>query len=416
MLQNTISKASVDRVSFSNGLMPAAAAERFIQMIFESTPLLKAIRTIPMKAEKLTLAGILENKGQSRFVGVNSTGDQASIDSEDQSSYRHGLSTYSFTLETEELALSRTVSNKVLEDSVESQNLGNTIAKNLSEMIRVDIEDAALNSKLVDSTQSISATLSNAPGAAGTTFQVGASQPAWFPVDGSNGHGYLRIDKSGDIELAEFSDLVDNAGNWEFQGVTRAVADEDGQITSTAITLAIGDTVTWHRHHLKGLLNGFVELFENPLVLNSNIVDGSAINGGSVSYSHFNTMIQSMLKKYRSPENVFLMSYSQFDNYRQWLLTNHSQAVGLNIISDGTFAPIEGHKVITPIDFPDDKIILTNLKNLILGIWKNIKMRKITADTDVSLADTDETYWNLRMRLGFGIERPDAGVLCTELV
>ena len=414
---NTLEKDSVNRTNFQNGLMPEKTAEGFIKMIFESTPLLKACRTKILKAEKETLAGILEQKGQTRIVGVNNTGSQGVKDSEDQSAYRRTMSGYKFTLDTHEYSLSRTLSNKVLSDNIESKLLGSQIASNLANMVRVDLEDSAINSRDVDPSQSITATLSNAPATAGTTFQVGASQPAGFPVDGSKGWGYLRIDKGGDIELCSYTALVDNAGTWEFQGVTRTVTDEDGALTSTNINLAISDTITWYRHHLRGVDDGWIRIFESPHsgMQTSNKVDGALINSGNISFLHFNDMLKALPKKYRSQDIVYIMSSDQLMKYRDWLLTNHSQPFAQQIIGDSSFAPTLGKNVITPDDWRDDIILLTPVKNLIFGIWQNINMRKVTADTDSKLADTDETYWNLRLRAGFTVERTDAGVLCTGL-
>lgn len=415
MILNTLSKNTVDRTIFSSGLMPAEAAKRFIQMIFQSTPLLQSIRTLPMATDKQVLAGILENKGQSRFVGVNNTGNQGQIDVEDQSGYRRAMNAYSFELDTKELSLSRTVSNKVLQDNIEGLTLGDIIAKNLSEMLRVDIEDSAINSKRVDPTQTITATASTNSGA-GTTMPVGAVQPVGFPVNGSNGHGFLKVTKLGVTELITYGKLALNAGVWEFQNCVRNVTDPDGFIVSAPVSIAIGDVITWYRHSLLGLMNGWIELFTNPQALTSNIVDGSVINAGAISFSHFQTMLTALPKKYRVPELVFIMNLAQADKFRTWLLANHSVAFAQAIINDANYLPTLGHKMICPVDFPSDKILLTNPKNLILGIHENIKMRKVTAETDTYLADTDQTYWNLRMRLGYAIERPDAGVLLTGLV
>lgn len=412
---NTLSKNTVDRTTFSSGLMPVEASKKFIQMIFESTPLLQAIRTIPMSRDKQILAGILENKGQSRFVGVNNTGNQGLIDTEDQSAYRRSMNAYSFELDTKELSLSRTISNKVLTDNIEGLSLGEIIAKNLSEMLRVDIEDSAINSKLIDPNQNITATASTNSGS-GTTIPVGAVQPVGFPVDGSNGHGFLKITKAGVTELITYTKLALNTGVWEFQGCTRNVVDPDGFITSAPVSIATSDTLTWYRHSLHGLMNGWIELFTNPQALTSNIVDGSVINTGHVSFDHLQKMLTVLPKKYRTQDLVYIMSMSQLDAYRTWLMTNHSLAFGQQIIGDSSFAPTLGHKVITPVDFPNDKILLTNPKNLILGIYQDIKMRKITAETDTKLADIDSTYWNLRMRLGYGVEKADGGVLLTGLV
>lgn len=394
---NTLEK-SVNKTNFANGIMPKASAERFIQMIFDSSPLLKGCRTITMKGETQTLAGILESKRQTRIVDT---------ENQDQSAFRRGMSAYSFDILTKEFSLSRTVSNKVLKDNIEGGNLGLTVAKNLASMFREDLEDSAINS--VSPTGTLAGTISGAHSAVVTTIDIGADPVALgFPAL-SGDIGYLAVnDGAGNIELISYTGITGNT----FTGCVRGLADPDLAITTPASAYVGGETLTWQAHHLLGKMNGWVELIKNPLALSSVSIDGSVINAGAVSYDHFSTMRKNLPKKYRSSENVFLMGSDQLENYRNWLVANHSQTFAGNVITDENFAPI---KAITPEQWPEDLIILTNPKNLVLGVWDQVKMRKITADTDSKLADTDETYWNLRLRAGYGIERADACVILDGL-
>ena len=411
---NTISKASVNRTTLSDGLMPTASAERFIQMIFDSTPLLKAIRTKVMKAEKETLAGWLESKSQTRIVGVNNSGNQGAIDSEDQSAYRRTMSDYKFTLNTYEYSLSRTVSNKVLTDNIEGQSFGSQIASNLANMVRVDLEDVAINGYDVDPTGSLSETINGAHTDSVTTIDIGTDvATAGFP-SATDGKGYLAInDGSNNIELVTYTGTSGDT----FTGCTRGVADPDLGITTPASAYSGGEALTWQRHHLLGRDDGFIRIFESPHtgMQGSNTVDGSAINSGAISFNHFNEVRKALPKKYRGKELIYLMGGDQFEKYRSWLITNGSTITQDKVMGDPTYYLSNGQTIMTPMDFPESKMLLTTPKNLIFGIYNAIKMRKVTAETDSTLADTDETYYNLRLRAGYTVERTDAGVLCTGL-
>ncbi len=419
-LQNNLSK-SVGRDEIASILTPEQLSKKLIENVFDSTPLLKACRTVTMPSNPYHLGGLIYPKGKTRTVGVNMGNvSQGKRDTEDQSKYRRSVTSYNVSLKANEFYIGIPITQQSLSENIAGKKLGQRVKDGIVKGLTGDIETAAINSQVVDTDPAspINATLDNSPGVAGATFQVGATQPAGFPVNGSGGCGYLRIEKGGLWELCTYEALVNNGGQWEFQNVIRNVEDDDLCQNGANIDLAVADSIFWWSHHLTGSSNGWLYQIQNPVagVPSNAILDGSEMDSGKINYMHFSHMMRALPKKYRNLNLSWIMADGQFQNYRDWLLNTHSEATATKIMDEYNYAPALGKNIICPLDWPDETIVLTDPKNLIVGIRDNMRVNVITNKTDASLEETGLAMLiTVRGEWGFSLERSDALIMLTNL-
>jgi HK97 family phage major capsid protein len=163
--------------------------------------------------------------------------------------------------------------------------------------------------------------------------------------------------------------------------------------------------------------DGLLKLIDGDAAVHD--VDGSAINGGALSLAHFFAAIREMPNKYRNLGNLrWFMSPLKAS---QWVeaLTERATAAGDTAIGgSGTLAtsplgvPILGADDGTAgISFwPDDRIVLADPRNIVRSIFRPIKRRRVTGDTDWELATRDKRGYIFFIREGISIEESDAVV------
>lgn len=159
----------------------------------------------------------------------------------------------------------------------------------------------------------------------------------------------------------------------------------------------------------------FLQIHDGLLKLAANVVgvhriDGSTINGGALSLAHFFAGKRALPNKHRARGSLrWLMSPGKAIDWVESLTARATSAGDSAIGGGGTLAtnPL-GIEIMEVPFFPDDRIMLTNPKNLVRTIFRQIRRRRVTGDTDWELATRDKRGYIFFIRSGFVIEDPDA--------
>jgi len=418
----------VDRDSMSGGgLMTTAQANRFIDYIQDANDLLRAVRIEPMESTTEEFPGILFEDRQTRGVGINSTATQGVRDAEDQEAFARGIGTYKFAMTAQELALTYKLSENLLKDNIEGRRFESRVIKGFSQVMGNDLLDLYINGDVVDRNPSspISVALGADIAAIDTTIEVAATTGANFPLqsipDTPYFPGYLLLDDgAGNQELCTY---LSRSGDI-FSDVSRNVASADTGLTFRAsagvYTIAGGATVKWWKHHLLGVTDGWLYKLQNPVGAEpgTNALDGSSINSGVLVEQHFFAALDLMPTKFldrfgRGPLR-WIMNEKTEIRIRE-MISRRGNGYGLiadNAISGQGWSPL-GIPILTATKFPEDQILLTNPKNLAVGIWLEIWFRW-TREGKTALM-TNQRYYNARTRVDCNVERKDYSVLITDL-
>ena len=106
------------------------------------------------------------------------------------------------------------------------------------------------------------------------------------------------------------------------------------------------------------------------------VVDRSALNGGAMSLDVFHSAVKAMPNKYNNGKLRWIMSPHR---YQEWIYTLLNAAVSNGgIITDKRIEDPAAIPVVQCAGMPDDKIILTDPKNLIEVTTYNVQIRKTT--------------------------------------
>ena len=106
------------------------------------------------------------------------------------------------------------------------------------------------------------------------------------------------------------------------------------------------------------------------------VVDRSAVNGGAMSLDVFYSTVKAMPNKYNNGKLRWIMSPHR---YQDWIYTLLNSAVSNGgIITDKRIEDPAAIPVVQCAGMPDDKIILTDPKNLIEVATYGVQIRKTT--------------------------------------
>lgn len=156
--------------------------------------------------------------------------------------------------------------------------------------------------------------------------------------------------------------------------------------------------------------DGWIKLIsqDHAVVPASNKYDHAS---ATIDKSVFSELIKKMPTKYRKKEGLYwIMSPDQYENYLDYL-AGRGTALGDNIIT-GAFPATKGVSprgipVVTPFGWPDDKVVLTDPKNLIAVVQRAINVRSTQVSDEVIDKDLF-AKWNLTSRFDFCIEEGNA--------
>ena len=122
----------------------------------------------------------------------------------------------------------------------------------------------------------------------------------------------------------------------------------------------------------------------------------------------FSNLMTSLDPKYRrNPENlVYMTSLNQKQNYKEYL-TDRSTAAGDAMLMSGEEPTPYGRPIVTPVGFPDDRIMLTTPMNLVWGVHRDVNMR-VTQEGEAVVKRDLYGIYNLLARTDYKVEAADA--------
>ena len=147
------------------------------------------------------------------------------------------------------------------------------------------------------------------------------------------------------------------------------------------------------------------------LAAGSHIVDRSTVDSGAMSLDVFYSAIKELPNKYNNGKLRWVMSPHR---YQEWVYTLLNSAVSNGgIITDGRIEDPCAIEVVQCANLADDKIILTDPKNLIEVSTYNMMIRKTTEGMHAIMED--KRFYVVHLDYDPIIEELDAAVLITGL-
>lgn len=141
------------------------------------------------------------------------------------------------------------------------------------------------------------------------------------------------------------------------------------------------------------------------------VIDCSAVNGGALGLDTFYNTVKALPNKYNNGKLRWLMSPHR---YQDWIYTLLNQAVSNGgIITDKRIEDPAAIPVVQCASVPDDKIILTDPKNLIEISTYNVQIRKTTEGKSAIMRDM--RYYVVHFDFDPIIEELDATAIITGL-
>ena len=141
------------------------------------------------------------------------------------------------------------------------------------------------------------------------------------------------------------------------------------------------------------------------------VVDRSAVNGGAMSLDVFYSTVKAMPNKYNNGKLRWIMSPHR---YQDWIYTLLNSAVSNGgIITDKRIEDPAAIPVVQCAGMPDDKIILTDPKNLIEVATYGVQIRKTTEGKEAIMQD--KRFYVVHFDFDPIIEELDATAIITGL-
>lgn len=128
--------------------------------------------------------------------------------------------------------------------------------------------------------------------------------------------------------------------------------------------------------------------------------------GAAINKDLFSEVLKALPNKYRTGGLAWIMSPDQLEAYKDYLTNRATSAGDALLIGDRGISP-RGIPVVTPPAWPDSQIWLTNPRNLIAVVQRNITVRSTTTSDEVLDYDLYAKY-NLTARIDAVIEEKEA--------
>lgn len=379
MTNEEITKAIIDTAALAGGgIMNAKQAAAFIKMVFDQQALLPIVRTVIMPRATMELDK----------VGVGQRIMRGMTENEDMSAYTVKTNYGKINLAAKKYALPYELSEDMLEDNIEGKKHATTIAQLFATQMGLDMEDTAVNGDTVAPTAT---TLNGDVDGTSDPVDIVVDAIATFPR--TSEAGWLLCQS--EYLSYEYYDV----GTKTFHNCARA------QNGSTIATHADGTALTWSSHPLIGNDDGWLKQMYDGA---ANYIDLSAINGGEIAKGHFFQLFRAIPRKYTRGANKarlrWLMSSMQYSKWLEYL-TDRNTGAGDAALLGRDFSPL-GIKPVEVPSLPDDTMGLTYPKNLIVGFWRQIKVRMTAVDKESIFAD--KRFYNSTVRWDFRIEELEA--------
>lgn len=141
------------------------------------------------------------------------------------------------------------------------------------------------------------------------------------------------------------------------------------------------------------------------------VVDRSAVNSGAISLDVFYSTVKALPNKYNNGKLRWIMSPHR---YQDWIYTLLNSAVSNGgIITDKRIEDPAAIPVVQCAGMPDDKIILTDPKNLIEVATYGVQIRKTTEGKEAIMHD--KRFYAVHFDFDPIIEELDATAIITGL-
>ncbi|MDT3434694.1 hypothetical protein [Haloarcula sp. 1CSR25-25] len=172
------------------------------------------------------------------------------------------------------------------------------------------------------------------------------------------------------------------------------------------ILASVGDTST----------SGFAGIEDGWLTVADNSTSPGTYDHGSASIdkSLFEDMRTAMPDRYKKAQNlVFLASYEQKDAYQEYL-TDRSTSGGDAMLMNGDEPTPYGFDIITPLGWPDDRVMLTSMENLLYIVQDPLRVKSTDASERNVLNDI-ETIYNMLAKIDYQIMEKSGVVTASNI-
>ncbi len=199
------------------------------------------------------------------------------------------------------------------------------------------------------------------------------------------------------IEGQSFEGIVTNLMTTQM-GVDLEDLDLNGD-TATASSAEDYDFLKINDGWIKQISNG------------GHVVDRSSVNGGAMSLDVFYDAVKALPNKYNNGKLRWIMSPHR---YQDWIYTLLNSAVSNGgIITDKRIEDPAAIPVVQCAGMPDDKILLTDPKNLIEIATYGVQIRKTTEGKEAIMQD--KRFYVVHFDFDPIIEELDATAIITNL-
>lgn len=143
----------------------------------------------------------------------------------------------------------------------------------------------------------------------------------------------------------------------------------------------------------------------------ANVLDWGSVNGGKIGLNMFYNAKRMIASKYQNGKHVWLMSPNMYSYWEQFYLTQAVMKGG--VVTDKRVESPAGIPVLVVPKMPDDVIVLTDPKNLIMVHTYEVRIRKTTEGVDAIMKDM--RYYVTHLDIDTIIEEMDAAAVITGI-
>jgi len=379
--QEALVAKALQTSDLGSSLLNDEQASEFVRQVFSSTPTLRACRTVVMHSRKMNIDRL--NIGQ-RLLRKRTEGSAFTTYTKP--------STETVQLSAVDLQLPWEVTEEAIRYSIEGERFEDTLIEMMTAQVGVDLSDLAWNG---DTTDPPATTINDSDGITATELgPLTVASTSGYPNAGTLVCGTERIKYDG--KTATSFNMV-----------------ERGADGTTAAPHANGSSVDLATDGLLTATNGWLKKAN----VSGRTVDGSTINGGEISKDHFVAAVKAMPAKYLDggAGTRFRWFFHPLQ-YAKWLdyLAARSTGGGDSALVGSPQPPGPfGYPVVQDATMPKDVIVFTDPRNLILGLAREIAVRKDVSSKDV--ISRGVRYYQIDLAADVQVELADAVVKITGL-
>lgn len=372
---------ALQTTDIGSSLLNDEQANEFVRQVFSSTPTLKSCRTVMMRARKMNIDRLRIGQCLLR-----------------KKSEGAALSTYmrpwteTVQLSAVDLQLPWEVTEETIRYNIEGEAFEDTLIQMMTAQVGVDLSDLAWNG---DTTDPASTTINDADG-------IGATELGALTVVSTSGYPNAGT-------------LICGTERIKYDGKTATTFNmvERGADGTTAAPHANGSSVDLAADGLLTATDGWIKKANAA----GRSVDGSAINGGEISKEHFIAAVKAMPAQYldggSGARYRWFLHPLQYAKWVDYLSARATAAGDAALIGDPQRPGPFGYPVVQDATMPKDTIVFTDPRNLIVGLTKEIAVRRDASSRDV--ISRGVRYYQIDLAADVQIELADAVVKITGL-